>query len=133
MLNDDFDDSYDPYKTLSKKDREKIEQVLKDRDRVCALKFIDQDKKKYILKDFPNREEAEKNNFVVTHYGICGFCSNLKNLSVYLTKSLTKPSQKCTYIDFFSKKKALKCFVEKIGFTEKCAKIWNDSALNTKN
>ena len=37
MLNDDFDDSYDPYVTLNKQDRKKINEVLKDRERVCAI------------------------------------------------------------------------------------------------
>ena len=44
MLNDDFDDSYDPYVTLDEKDREKVDRVLKDRDRVCAIQFVDEDK-----------------------------------------------------------------------------------------
>ena len=69
---------------------------------------------------------------MVTHYGPCGLCSNLKNLSIYLTQDLTKPAKKCTFLNFLSKRKALNCYKKKIGLTKKCSKIWNDSSINTK-
>lgn len=98
---------------------------------VCALKFIDEEKKEYHLKNFTSAHEAKLAGYKVTHYGHCGMCSSLKDLYVYLKKrNLVTESADCS-------KKILpinikECYQKTIGFTESCAEIWAYSSLNSR-
>jgi len=58
---------------------------------VCAIKYLDPLKKQYTIANFNNKEQAQANGWIVTHQGVCGKCSTLKDLFVYLTTDLTKP------------------------------------------
>ena len=64
---------------------------MSNKERVCGLKYLTSDKKKYELRNFGTRREAEEAGWVVTHQGVCGKCSTTQDLFVYLTTDLTKP------------------------------------------
>lgn len=50
LINDDFDDSFDPYTTIKDEDTiKRIEKVIQDDKKVCAMKYVDDQKKKYRL------------------------------------------------------------------------------------
>lgn len=68
---------------------------MKNKERVCAIRYVNNDKKEYEMQNFMNREVAEKQGWIVTHQGTCGKCSTLKDLYVYLTTDLTRPVRKC--------------------------------------
>lgn len=98
---------------------------------VCALKFIDSNKRRYSLRTFRNKQLALKAGFKVTHQYKCGTCSTLKDLAVYMAKpDLTEPAKTCTKKLTLNKMK--KCYEEKIGFSPLCAEMWSYNSKNTK-
>ena len=99
---------------------------------VCGVKYTDKNKTKYYLKSYQSYEDAIKDNAYVTHYGKCGACSTLQDLSVYLkNKNLTKKTRRCGFKSIFNKNKCYNC-IKNLGFTEPCAKIWYYNTINTK-
>ena len=101
-------------------------------DLVCAIKYHDKSKQFYDIKNFVNKEEANLSNYIITHQGPCGACSNLPDLAVYLSKDLTSPVRLCGLIySTFSKKWTIDCLMN-LGFTEHCAQIWYYNIINTK-
>ena len=122
---------HDPYVFTSEDQPEKIKAILKEEDRVCGIQFIDQGKN-YLLKNFESSEAARNAGYRVTHFGICGFCSNLLDLSIYLTKDLTKPARICGAKSFISSEWTIGCLTTTIGFTKECAQIWYWNILNTR-
>ena len=121
-----------PYNNKSEAYKQNVDEYLKNKDRVCGLKYDDIEKTTYHLKDFVSRESAETNNYIVTHFGRCGACSSTQDLSIYLQKDLTNPVRKCAFLTLISMKWAQKC-IEKVGFTPVCGKIWLFNSKNTKN
>ena len=108
-----------PYKKPSSEYLEKVQENLKNKDRVCALKYLNSDKTKYELQNFDTRQQAEEAGWIVTHQGICGKCSTTKDLYVYLTRDLTRPVRSCGVKHFYSENKIRKC-ISKLGFTDPC-------------
>jgi hypothetical protein len=108
-----------------------IKKILNEINLVCAIKYEDNEKQKYLIKNFSSKEEAEKNNFIVTHLGPCGACSTLKDLSIYLKEGLTSPVRRCGILGIISKKLVIKC-LRKIGFTDACSQIWLYNTINTR-
>ena len=100
-----------------------VDVTINNKSNVCALKYLDDLKKTYELKDFESEDEANAAGYQVTHFGVCGVCSNLSDLSVYLSRDLTNVGRRCALLGFFSFKASVDCF-RRIGFTEECAKIW---------
>ena len=98
---------------------------------VCAVRFVDADRVDYRLRTFPDRDGALAAGYVVTHRDHCGACSSLRNLAVYLAKpDLTSPARTCARRLTRAAVKA--CFMEEIGFEERCAAAWTDNALHTR-
>jgi hypothetical protein len=98
---------------------------------VCALQFTNSLKNLYQIKTFRDRETAEREGYIVTHYGKCGMCSSLKDLAVYLAKpDLTTPARNC------SKKLGIKsiksCYRDTIGFSNSCSEQWAYNSENTR-
>ena len=83
----------DPYKNQTTESNRKIQETLANKDLVCTIKYAsNSDRIDYELRQFSNKQEAERNGYIVTHQGKCGACSNLKDLAVYLrSPDLTDP------------------------------------------
>ncbi|CAK93061.1 unnamed protein product (macronuclear) [Paramecium tetraurelia] len=127
-----------PYEIVDPNYLQKVSDNLKDTTSVCAIKYDDYEKQmqsdlnfRYHLKQFNSKEEAEENQFIVTHQGKCGACSTLQDLAVYLTTDLTRPVRKCGLMYGLSQHYLLKC-IKGLGFTDTCAQVWLYNTLNTK-
>ena len=98
---------------------------------ICAIRFVDNKKNKYILKSFTSELEAASEGFKITHGSHCGTCSSLKDLAVYLAKpDLTTPARTCSRgINLNNIKK---CYRDTIGFSNSCAEIWAYSSEQTR-
>jgi len=92
-----------------------------DKKSVCALKYTDDSKNTYSLQDFTDAEAAIKSGYFVTHQGLCGACSNLHDLAVYLSQDLTKSVSNCA-----SKISSDQCLKD-IGFTPSCYYMWKSA------
>lgn len=98
--------------------------------RVCAIDLVDQESLEYRLVTFPSHDLALAEGMVVTHQHQCGACSGLHDLAIYLeTEDMVTPSRVCARKLGLRNKKD--CFIEKIGFSEKCAELWAYNAWNT--
>jgi len=98
---------------------------------VCAVRFVDEKRRDYLLRDFPDAAEAANEGYVVTHKGRCGTCSTLQDLAIYLaTPDLTTPARQCARRFGLERKKT--CFQETIGFTAWCAESWAYNAQRTR-
>jgi hypothetical protein len=103
---------------------------LASQQEVCALKFNDNSEINYHVRTFSSREEALKNHYQITHYGRCGACSSLQDLSIYMSKGLTQPTRKCSKLLLPSLIKS--CLKDDIGFTDICAEAWTYNAQHTR-
>lgn len=104
---------------------------MKNKERVCAIRYLNKEKKNYEISNFDTRQAAESQGWIVTHQGTCGKCSTLKDLFVYLTTDLTRPVRKCGIKHFASHSKLRKC-IKSLGFTDACTEVWLWNTLNTK-
>ena len=113
----------DPYQTWRGK-----EPLRAPPGTVCGIKF-DEDLVRYRLVTFPSEAEARDAGWAVTHFGACGTCSTLQDLSVYLERpDLTAPVRKCGAL---GETASLAC-LEELGFTTACARTWLFDAENTR-
>ena len=119
-----------PYTNQTKQSQQQIQDVLSNKLIVCAIQYKDTLNQTYIIKDFATKEEAEANNFIVTHQGQCGACSSTKDLAVYLGEDLTKNGRTCGLKGYLSSKWSVKCFTD-LGMTDACAQIWYYNTVNT--
>lgn len=123
---------YDPYLNQTNEFNEKINETLSNSDIVCAIRYVDNsEKKNYEIQNFESKILAEEKGFIVTHQGICGACSNLNDLAVYLSGDLTTPVRRCGFLTSISNTLAINC-LQNLGFTKTCSQIWLFNALNTK-
>jgi len=100
-------------------------------DEVCAIRFVDLDRVRYELRDFPSADRAAAAGFTVTHQGRCGTCSTLEDLAVYLAvPDLVTPARRCARKSGVEHK--AECFETTIGFTPSCAESWAWNAQNTR-
>ena len=100
-----------------------------DHDSVCGIRYLE-DRVRYRLQTFASKREALESGFIVTHFGVCGSCSTLKDLAAYLThKDLTAPVRKCSIK--LMKKRRLSC-LRKLGLTDSCSKSWQYNASHTR-
>lgn len=122
----------DPYSNQTTKSMEEINKVLQNEIMVCAIHYRDSNKIDYDIRNFATKEDALSSDYIVTHQGRCGACSDLQDLAVYLTKTdLTTPIRKCGFSGFFSKKWATNC-IKEVGFSDSCTDIWYFNTLNTR-
>jgi hypothetical protein len=96
---------------------------------VCALKYLDARKETYLIRTFSSVSEARRNGYIVTHYGSCGTCSTLQDLSVYLRyRDLTTIARRCSFL--ITGRSITRC-LEHYGFTGPCALTWYYNIRNT--
>lgn len=99
---------------------------------VCAVVIEDAEARTYNVRAFENREAAEAEGAIVTHYGVCGLCSSLADLAVYAgTPDLTDPVRACG-LSASSSHESLRACIAEIGFTEPCADIWAYNTTHTR-
>ena len=121
----------DPYSQESKMTLQDWNRASRRNEEVCAIRFVDDSKVSYELRDFGTSLAATGASFMVTHQGRCGSCSTLQDLAIYLASpDLTSPARQCARSSGLNRKK--QCFQEKIGFTEYCAESWAYNALHTR-
>jgi len=95
---------------------------------VCGVR-LEPDRVHYRLGTFSSEAEAETTGYRVTHTGVCGACSTLQDLAVYLERpDLTAPVRRC---GMSTAPNTLSC-LEAIGFTADCARIWLFNVENTR-
>ena len=123
--------SPNPYTNQTAESEKEISETLKNKIQVCAIRYDNDQRFKYELRDFQDIEAAESAGFIVTHQGKCGACSTLPDLAVYLEKNLTDPVRKCAIRSIISERWARSCIMD-VGFSEQCAQIWLDNAVNTR-
>lgn len=108
-----------------------VNNMVHNTEMVCALKFVDKEKKKYTLKTFQTKELAKNAGFIVTHYHHCGACSSLKDLAIYLEKrDMTEFGRLCTRKS--GGENILDCHLNVIGLSRSCSEMWSYNSLNTK-
>lgn len=85
----------------------------------------------YRLDTFGSASEARAAGAEVSHNGVCGQCSSLNNLAVYIAQQdLTEPVRACGLLAMRENDAAaLDCLLA-LGFDEPCAQIWQ---FNTKH
>jgi hypothetical protein len=99
---------------------------------VCAIKYQSTDKVSYSLINYSSKENAINDNAIVTHDGLCGTCSTLQDLAVYMKHTdLTSPVRKCGFLAFFSREWTMNCLL-KLGFSTSCADVWYYNVVNTR-
>lgn len=111
--------SENPYRHLSAEMEQVIHETNANKDIVCAIQYEDEDKTYYNLKTFETKADAEDSNYIVTHQGQCGACSNLHDLSIYLTKNLSAPLLLCALVPEMKNK--IECVSKAWGVTYPCA------------
>ena len=67
----------DPYSNNNASYLSSVNESLYNKERVCAIKYIDSLNSTYTMATFQNKYLAETNNYIVTHQGRCGVCSTL--------------------------------------------------------
>ena len=101
------------------------------KNEVCGFKFVDLEKKKYVLKSFTHKDLALHEGYTVTHQYHCGACSSLKDLAIYLeNRTLTVPARLCSKKLMIQNSK--ECYMKKIGFTATCAEAWAYNSQNSR-
>eukprot|EP01129_Flabellula_baltica_P002557 TRINITY_DN1236_c0_g1_i1.p1 TRINITY_DN1236_c0_g1~~TRINITY_DN1236_c0_g1_i1.p1 ORF type:complete len:248 (-),score=32.97 TRINITY_DN1236_c0_g1_i1:38-781(-) len=94
------------------------------KDMFCAVKYSSDQRKYYVLVNYPSVEKAKEDRAFVTHKTACGTCSSLQDLSVYMKyEDLTSPVRKCALEGFISQHLAMNCLMD-IGFSKPCALVW---------
>ncbi|MBK9037255.1 MAG: hypothetical protein IPL61_39435 [Myxococcales bacterium] len=101
-------------------------------DAVCAV-VREPVARQYRLRDYPTQAAALADGAVPTHFGVCGRCSPLADLAVYMEQGdLTAPVRACG-LAFPSGPAAdhVQCLRD-LGFTEPCAQIWYYNTVHTR-
>jgi len=92
---------------------------------VCGVTRVASGTKDYAVTAYASEKAARAAGATPTHFGACGLCSSLQDLTVYMTQNdLTAPVRQCG-LDHFSgpKEDHMQCLL-KLGFTRPCASIW---------
>ncbi len=100
---------------------------------VCAVVPKAAGSREYRLQTHDTAESAKAAGALVTHYGACGLCSTLADLSVYMRElDLTTPVRDCG-IKYLSGPMAdhVQCLPD-LGFTKPCAQIWYYNTVHTR-
>lgn len=87
----------------------------------------------YRLKRYDSAALAQADGGIVTHYGPCGLCSTLADLSVYMRElDLTTPVRDCGIKYLSGPADAHIQCLQDLGFTKPCAEIWYYNTLHTR-
>ena len=85
----------------------------------------------YRLDTFASASAARDAGAEVSHTGVCGQCSSLNNLAVYIAQQdLTEPVRECGLLAMRENDAAAFDCLLALGFDEPCAQIWQ---FNTKH
>lgn len=85
----------------------------------------------YRLDTFASASAARAAGAEVSHTGVCGQCSSLNNLAVYIAQQdLTEPVRECGLLAMRENDAAAFDCLLALGFDEPCAQIWQ---FNTKH
>ena len=117
----------DPYKSHP----QKLNKLFKQHQQsFCGIKFKNDLSDEYSIRTFSSLKNMNYEGFTLTHYGSCGTCSSLQDLSVYMKyQNLTKVVRRCSILYGF-KKITTSCY-KKLGFSHHCANSWFYNAKNT--
>jgi len=100
----------------------------------------------YQMITYPNRSLADSSGAMITHVGPCGVCSTTQDLAAYLrSQDLTTAAKECSKRAFLDElldetgsdrfgdavDEGMDCFINDLGMTESCARIWLHNAWNT--
>jgi hypothetical protein len=98
----------------------------------CAA-LLDEASGSYRLATFPGRAAAEAAGARPTHAGVCGLCSPLADLAVYIERpDLTEPVRACGLAyPFGPAADHIRCLRD-LGFSEPCADIWYFNTVHTR-
>lgn len=99
----------------------------------CGVVRDDLVAQRYHLVTFASRAEAEAAGAVPTHAGVCGLCSSLADLAVYVERpDLTEPVRACGLAyPSGPAEDHLRCLRD-LGFTAPCAQIWYFNTVHTR-
>jgi len=101
---------------------------------VCGFVADPEEPLTYRLQTFGSTEEAVAAGAEVTHGGICGVCSTLENLAVYVQyEDLTAPVRQCGLDGIGGGKDSNIACLQELGFDLPCAQIWYFNTENTRN
>ncbi|HRI63002.1 MAG TPA: hypothetical protein PK156_02160 [Polyangium sp.] len=100
---------------------------------VCALLPETPNTREYRLQSYDSPELAAAAGGIVTHYGGCGLCSTLADLSVYMRElDLTTPVRDCGIKYLSGPADAHIQCLQDLGFTKPCAQIWYYNTVHTR-
>ena len=104
----------------------------------CGVKYnlssLDDDKcpTEYSLHSYESKKAMLDDGATMTHWGACGVCSSLADLSVYLSyPDLTTKGTECSLRALEEFQDGIKCYQE-VGYTAPCAEMWVYNGFNTK-
>ncbi len=113
----------DPYKSA----------VPQEQEGICAIVVEDAINKTYRLENFPTKEDADAAGAILTHYGLCGLCSSLQDLAVYVeNQDLGGYTRQCGFQHLAGPFNNLVQCMESVGFTTPCAQIWSYNVKHTQ-
>jgi hypothetical protein len=123
----------DPPAELEGNPYETPEEHEEQPERVCGVVNDPDQSGAYGVETYSNEAEAVAGGAKVTHYGACGLCSSLQDLSVYMRyNDLTAPVRQCGLDGIAGGHDAtLECLLE-LGFSRPCAQIWAYNTANTR-
>lgn len=100
---------------------------------VCGVVVVDPGARTYALETFASREAAEAAGAQVTHGGVCGLCSTLEDLAVYIEQpDLTEPVRACGVRALVGSEQDNRDCLLDLGFTPACAEIWLQNTTHTR-
>lgn len=101
-------------------------------DAVCG--FLPDSSSTYRVVNYDSTAAAVRAGASVTHYGRCGTCSSLQDLSVYAANpDLTDPVRACGLDNLDGDIAALTACIAALGFTDACATTWAWNTLHTRD
>jgi len=123
----------DPPAELEANPYEAPEQWEEQPDKVCGVVNDPEQPGAYRVHTYSDEAEAVASGAKVSHYGACGLCSSLQDLSVYMRyNDLTAPVRQCGLDGIGGGEDAtLECLLG-LGFTAPCAQIWAYNTANTR-
>jgi len=105
-----------------------------DPDHVCGVMIEPAPSKRYTVATYNSQQAAVDAGAKVTHFGACGVCSSLQDLSAYMRNNdLTTPVRQCG-LTFINGPLAdhVQCLAD-LGFSRPCAQVWYYNTLHTRS
>ncbi|KAJ9467408.1 hypothetical protein DIPPA_14671 [Diplonema papillatum] len=101
-------------------------------DAVCAVKYTDAARVNYTLHSYASIADAQSDGSFVTHGTACGACSDLQDLSGFMSSpDLTDPVRKCQLEHFRDIQSVGVCISKNTNLTLSCALMFAYNGHNT--